>query len=92
MAPKETSAAGDILQGTLDMLILRTLVVGRAHGHTIAQVIEHTSENALEIEQGSLYPHSTAWKTTACWPPSGTSVKTTAGQSFISSRQRGAGI
>ena len=48
--------AGDILQGTLDMLILRTLVTGPAHGHTIAQVIEHTSENALEIEQGSLYP------------------------------------
>ena len=54
--PKVTSAAGDILQGTLDMLILRTLVVGRAHGHTITQVIERTSENALEIEQGSLYP------------------------------------
>jgi PadR family transcriptional regulator len=56
MVRRETSAAGDILQGTLDMLILRTLVLGRAHGHTIAQVIEHTSENALEIEQGSLYP------------------------------------
>src|SRR5882672_6030847 len=52
----ETSGAGDILQGTLDMLILRTLILGSAHGHTIAQVIEHTSENALEIEQGSLYP------------------------------------
>ena len=52
----DTSAAGDILQGTLDMLILRTLILGPAHGHTIAQVIEHTSENALEIEQGSLYP------------------------------------
>ena len=49
-------AAGEILQGTLDMLILRTLVTGPAHGHTIAQVIEHTSENALEVEQGSLYP------------------------------------
>ncbi len=48
--------AGEILQGTLDMLILRTLVTGPAHGHTIAQVIEHTSENALEVEQGSLYP------------------------------------
>jgi transcriptional regulator len=47
---------GEILQGTLDMLILRTLVMGPAHGHTIAQVIEHTSENALEVEQGSLYP------------------------------------
>ncbi|HMJ20640.1 MAG TPA: PadR family transcriptional regulator [Terriglobales bacterium] len=56
MVRKERPAAGDILQGTLDMLILRTLVMGSAHGHTIAQVIEHTSENALEIEQGSLYP------------------------------------
>src|SRR6202165_2547741 len=55
MGPKRP-AAGDILQGTLDMLILRTLVMGPAHGHTIAQVIEHTSENALEVEQGSLYP------------------------------------
>jgi PadR family transcriptional regulator, regulatory protein PadR len=46
----------DLLQGTLDMLILRTLVLGPAHGHTIAQAIERTSENALEVEQGSLYP------------------------------------
>jgi transcriptional regulator len=53
---KKTPAAGEMLQGTLDMLILRTLVMGPAHGHTIAQVIEHTSENALEVEQGSLYP------------------------------------
>lgn len=56
MAPKHAPNAGEILQGTLDMLILRTLLMGRAHGHTIAEVIEHTSENALEIEQGSLYP------------------------------------
>jgi len=48
--------AGEILQGTLDMLILRTLVLGPAHGHTIAQAIERSSENALEVEQGSLYP------------------------------------
>jgi PadR family transcriptional regulator, regulatory protein PadR len=53
---KRTPEAGDVLQGTLDMLILRTLVMGPAHGHTIARVIENTSENALEIEQGSLYP------------------------------------
>ena len=53
---KKPPEAGEILQGTLDMLILRTLVMGPAHGHTIAQVIEHTSENALEVEQGSLYP------------------------------------
>src|ERR1700758_642735 len=53
---KKSPAAGEMLQGTLDMLILRTLVMGPAHGHTIALVIEHTSENALEVEQGSLYP------------------------------------
>jgi PadR family transcriptional regulator, regulatory protein PadR len=53
---KRPPEAGDILQGTLDMLILRTLVMGPAHGYTIAQVIESTSEDALEIEQGSLYP------------------------------------
>jgi PadR family transcriptional regulator, regulatory protein PadR len=47
---------GEMLQGTLDMLILRTLVMGDAHGHTIAKVIERTSEDVLEVEQGSLYP------------------------------------
>ena len=46
----------EMVQGTLDMLILRTLVMGPAHGHTIAHVIEHTSDNVLEVEQGSLYP------------------------------------
>jgi PadR family transcriptional regulator PadR len=53
---KRPPEAGEILQGTLDMLILRTLLTGQAHGHTIAEVIERTSENALEVEQGSLYP------------------------------------
>jgi PadR family transcriptional regulator PadR len=53
---KRPPEAGEILQGTLDLLILRTLVRGPAHGHTIAQSIEQTSENALEVEQGSLYP------------------------------------
>ena len=56
MVLKRPPEAGDILQGTLDMLILRTLVIGPAHGHTIAEAIERTSENALEVEQGSLYP------------------------------------
>ena len=56
MLMKRPPEAGDILQGTLDMLILRTLVMGPAHGHTIAQAIERTSENALAVEQGSLYP------------------------------------
>jgi PadR family transcriptional regulator, regulatory protein PadR len=56
MVMKRPPEAGEILQGTLDMLILRTLVLGPSHGHTIAQAIERTSENALEVEQGSLYP------------------------------------
>lgn len=47
---------GEMLQGTLDMMILRALVMGPAHGHTIAHVIEHTSEDVLQVEQGSLYP------------------------------------
>lgn len=56
MVMNRPPGAGEILQGTLDMLILRTLVLGPAHGHTIAEAIENISENALEVEQGSLYP------------------------------------
>ena len=47
---------GDMLLGTLDMLILRTLLLGPAHGHTIAHVIEKSSDEALQVEHGSLYP------------------------------------
>ena len=46
----------DLLQGTLDLLILRTLLFGRAHGHAIAKAIERESEDVLRVEQGSLYP------------------------------------
>jgi transcriptional regulator len=46
----------DLLQGTLDMLILRTLVFGPAHGHAIAKAIERESEEVLQVEHGSLYP------------------------------------
>jgi PadR family transcriptional regulator, regulatory protein PadR len=45
-----------MLQGTLDMLVLRTLLTGPAHGHTIAHVIEHSSDEVLQVEHGSLYP------------------------------------
>lgn len=45
-----------MLQGTLDMLVLQTLVLGPAHGHTIAHVIEHGSGDFLQVEHGSLYP------------------------------------
>ena len=47
---------GDILQGTLDLLVLRTLAIGPAHGHTIAHSIEHQSDEVLQVEHGSLYP------------------------------------
>jgi len=46
----------EFLQGTLDMLILRTLLLGRAHGHAIAHAIERNSDDVLQVEQGSLYP------------------------------------
>jgi len=46
----------DLLQGTLDLLILQTLLLGPAHGHTIAYVIEHRSDEVLQVEHGSLYP------------------------------------
>ena len=53
---KNSEPQNEMLKGTLDMMILRTLVGGDAHGHTIVKVIERTSEDLLEVEQGSLYP------------------------------------
>jgi PadR family transcriptional regulator PadR len=46
----------ELLQGTLDLLILRTLEGGPAHGHAIAKAIEQSSDDVLRVEQGSLYP------------------------------------
>lgn len=46
----------ELLQGTLDLLILRTLLLGPAHGHAITKAIEHSSNDVLQVEQGSLYP------------------------------------
>jgi PadR family transcriptional regulator, regulatory protein PadR len=56
--PKRGTAPlqGQLLQGTLDLLILQTLILGPAHGHTIAHVIEHRSDQVLQVEHGSLYP------------------------------------
>src|SRR5436190_17939008 len=50
------NSEGDMLQGTLDMLILQTLVLGPAHGHSIAYAIERRSHQILQVEHGSLYP------------------------------------
>lgn len=46
----------DLLQGTLDLLILRTLQLGPAHGHAIAKAIQFRSDEVLQVEEGSLYP------------------------------------
>jgi transcriptional regulator len=56
MPRKESPIQNEMISGTLDMLILRTLMLGPAHGHTIAHAIEHGSEDVLQIEHGSLYP------------------------------------
>jgi len=46
----------ELLQGTLDLLILRTLLFGPVHGHAITKAIERSSDDVLQVEQGSLYP------------------------------------
>jgi transcriptional regulator len=56
MPRRSRQGQGDLLQGTLDLLILRSLVMGPAHGHTIAHAIEHGSDHVLQVEHGSLYP------------------------------------
>jgi transcriptional regulator len=56
MSTKEQKERIELLQGTLDLLILRTLLLGPAHGHAIAKAIEFKSEEVLQIEQGSLDP------------------------------------
>src|ERR1041384_8057250 len=64
----------ELLRGTLDLLILRTLLPGPAHGHAIARHIQRTSEDLLQVETGSLYPalhrlEAKGW-IAASWDPS----------------------
>lgn len=66
MPRSESPLQSEMLQGTLDMLILKTLVLGPAHGQTIAHAIEQGSEDVLQVEHGSLYPalhrlHNRGW-------------------------------
>jgi len=69
----------DLVQGTLDMLILRTLMFGSAHGHQIAKHIQRTTDDLLQVEHGSLYPalHRLERKKwiAAKWEPAGKDLK-----------------
>lgn len=71
--PAKPKSRTELLMGTMDMLILQTLTLGRMHGYAIARHIEQLSEDLLRVEQGSLYPAlerlqregwvTSAWKT-----------------------------
>src|ERR1700726_3413396 len=56
MPKRESPLQSEMVQGTLDMLVLQTLLLGPSHGHTIAHAIERGSEDVLQVEHGSLYP------------------------------------
>jgi PadR family transcriptional regulator, regulatory protein PadR len=78
MGDQETSRI-ELLQGTLDLLVLRTLLSGPAHGHAIAKHIQRTSEELLQVETGSLYPalhrlEARGW-ISASWEPSTTGAR-----------------
>jgi transcriptional regulator len=53
---EQTSDNGDLIQGTLEMLVLKALVRGPAHGYAVAEWIEQTSQQVLRVEEGALYP------------------------------------
>jgi transcriptional regulator len=76
---KQSTDRLQLLQGTLDMLILRTLRLGPAHGHQIARHIQRSSEDVLQVEHGSLYPalHRLERRglIAAKWEPAGKELK-----------------
>lgn len=90
MPPAKTPKRVDVLQGTLDLLVLRTLLLGPLHGHGIGKAIQRTSEELLLIDHGSLYPAlhrlerkgwlATQWQDTAKGRPMKFYRLTTAGR------------
>jgi len=56
MSTGDSTDRVELLQGTLDLLILRTLALGPTHGHAIMKAISQSSDDVLQVEQGSLYP------------------------------------
>jgi transcriptional regulator len=70
---KKPATRLELLQGTLDMLVLRALLFGPLHGHAIATHIQRTSDDMLRVDHGSLYPalhrlREQGW-ITAAWEP-----------------------
>ena len=53
---EEAKLSGELLPGTLDMLVLKTLLRGPMHGYAVAEYIQRTSEDVLRVEEGALYP------------------------------------
>src|SRR5438445_6438233 len=82
IAKKGTDRAG-LVQGTLDMLMLRTLLFGPAHGHQIAKHIQRTTEEVLQSSTARSTPRSTGWKERAGSPGNGSSPGTGTGSSNI---------
>ena len=66
-----SSPKSDPPQGTLDLLILKVATLGPIHGYTIAQRIHQISREALQVQQGSLYPALHRWKIGDCWRRNG---------------------
>jgi PadR family transcriptional regulator, regulatory protein PadR len=56
MLREETTDSGDLIQGTLEMLVLKALVQGPQHGYAVAEWIHQTSQQLLKVEEGALYP------------------------------------
>ena len=78
-----------LLQGTLDLLIMRTLLFGKEHGQGIARAIQSMSGDELLVDHGSLYPHCSAWRTEAGSRRSGAPAVTIARRDSINSRRLG---